>query len=128
MDILFSEFKKKDVIDVCTGKKLGKVKDIQFTFPEGKIKCAIVGGGIFGGEEQNFSFRKIEKVGEDAILVGNSDKCDCIDNKREDNCQTDKNPCKKPKPDCRDIPHNAKHDGYKQNAKPPFRFDEDDYE
>ena len=70
MDVSFSDLKKKDVIDVKTGKKLGKTGDILFSFPEGKVVSFTVSGGFLGcGESKTFKFCDIEKIGEDAVLI-----------------------------------------------------------
>ena len=110
MDILFSELKKKDVIDVCTGKKLGKVKDITVTFPEGRVRSISVASGMLGcGEAQTVAFNAIERIGSDAVLVNF-------------NLKKDEPPkCKPPKraDDCRP----PRIDGDRH-----FRIDEDDYE
>ena len=78
MDILFSDLKKKDVIDVNTGKKLGKVRDITVTFPEGRVKSISVAGGMLGcGEAQTVDFKAIERIGSDAVLVNFRQKREC---------------------------------------------------
>ena len=118
MDILFSDFRKKDVIDVCSGKKLGKVKDLTFNYPEGRILCLTISGGMFGcGEEITIKFDRIEKVGEDAILVRTEEK-------REHCPAPQKNPCP-PEPPHGPCPPN----GNAAQGRPPFpRFDDGDYE
>ena len=68
MNIDYNELKKKDVIDVCSGKKLGKVKNISFTFPDGKI-TGVTAGGLFCGEDSSFLFSDITRIGEDTVLV-----------------------------------------------------------
>ena len=113
MDILFSELKKKDVIDVCSGKKLGKVRDVAFAYPEGHVKSISVSGGVLGcGETQTVSFRDIERIGTDAVLVRfgtgkkpHPNKC------KPTHCEEEK-PCNPP------------HRGGERH----FRIDEEDYE
>lgn len=78
MKITFDQFKKKDVIDVTSGKKLGKVKDLTFTYPEGRIQSVNVCGGILSGESTELSFCKIEKIGEDAVLIRQNSK-NCLE-------------------------------------------------
>ena len=73
MNIDYNELKKKDVIDVCSGKKLGKVKNISFTFPDGKI-TGVTAGGLFCGEDSSFLFSDITRIGEDAVLVSLCEK------------------------------------------------------
>lgn len=78
MKITFDQFKKKDVIDVASGKKLGKVKDLTFTYPDGRIQSVNVCGGILSGESTELAFCKIEKIGEDAVLIRQNSK-NCLD-------------------------------------------------
>ena len=70
MDILFSDLKKKDVYDAATGKKLGRIADLKFSFPAGKMLSVTVGGGLFGlGETKTMPFADVEKIGEDAVFI-----------------------------------------------------------
>ena len=117
MDISFSEFKKKDVIDVSDGKKLGKAADILFTFPEGKIKTVTVSCGFMGmGDGKTFAFKDIERIGADAVLVNTGKKeppcppphgrdkncapCD-FPPRPDDNCPPPRPNCKNPAADLR---------------------------
>ena len=68
MKILFSELKKKDVIDLCTGKRLGKIRDVEFTFPEGRVVNFTVGGGVCSNPT-TLALCNVEKIGKDAVLV-----------------------------------------------------------
>lgn len=72
MEYLFSKLKKLDVISITDGKNLGRLCDISFTLPDGKIK------GFFATGSKGFKLTKSEvfiplcdlvKVGEDTILV-----------------------------------------------------------
>ena len=72
MELSYGELKKKSVINILDGKDLGRVCDMVFTYPEGKIKAVIVPGkrnAFFKTNELIISFRCIEKIGDDAILV-----------------------------------------------------------
>ncbi len=72
MEILFSQFKKMDVVSVNDGKNLGKVSDVAFFYPEGQIKGVFVTGckGFHLTKSDFFiPFKKIVKIGEDVILV-----------------------------------------------------------
>jgi len=137
MDVLFSEIKKKDVIDVCTGKRLGKIKDLTFTFPEGRVKSFTVSGGMFcGTDEQVIKLADVERIGDDAVLVSTGKKSEK---------KTDKTPYGKESP--YDKSDNNCTDSYHPHAAPhcpnipsppcpplpcgkenPFRFDDEDYE
>lgn len=72
MDINFSELKQKEVINVSDGRHLGRVCDISFTFPEGKVIGVTVTGckGFkFTKQEIFLPIKCIVKIGEDAVLV-----------------------------------------------------------
>ena len=66
-------FREKEVINSCDGRKLGYVSDIEFDVCDGRILSIIVPlkGGFFGcgGEEIIIPWAKIQKIGEDVILV-----------------------------------------------------------
>lgn len=72
MELTFSELKTKEVVNTQDGKKLGKVCDIVFCYPENKWV------GIVAPNGRGFGFKKgglfiemksIVKIGEDVILV-----------------------------------------------------------
>lgn len=72
MEVTFSELKQKEVISITDGKHLGKVCDITFTFPEGKVTGFTVTGckGFkFTRQEVFLPIKSIVKIGEDAVLV-----------------------------------------------------------
>lgn len=72
MELGFNELKKKSVINVLDGRDLGKICDLIFTYPEGKIKAIIVPGkrnAFFKTNELIIDLRCIEKIGNDAVLV-----------------------------------------------------------
>ena len=67
----FSELKKKSVVNVLDGKKLGKIKDMTFTFPEGKITAFVVGETklFSGADDYIVNLCCVNKIGDDAVLV-----------------------------------------------------------
>lgn len=72
MEILFSQLKKMDVVSVTDGKNLGKVWDLAFFFPEGKVKGFFVTGckGFkFTKSDMFIPFSDVVKIGEDVVLV-----------------------------------------------------------
>lgn len=71
MEYSLSELKKKYVINVADGKKLGKISDVIFTLPQNCVKGFLVENGPFSlcGKKVGFSVCNIQKIGEDAILV-----------------------------------------------------------
>lgn len=72
MDVIFSQLKQKDVINLVDGKHLGRVCDITFTFPEGKVTGLTVTGSKgfkFSRQEIFLPLGSVVKIGEDAVLV-----------------------------------------------------------
>lgn len=71
----FSEFKCKEVINICDGSRLGYVSDMEFEIPVGRITAIIVPGpcrflGLFGRTGDYFiPWHCIKRVGDDIILV-----------------------------------------------------------
>ncbi len=67
----FNELKKKSIINVEDGKKLGKISDIQIDMPCGKIANFIIGCSmnLFSSEHLLITPCEIKTIGEDAILV-----------------------------------------------------------
>ncbi len=71
----FLELRCKEVINVTDGKKLGRIIDIVFDLPTGKIKGFVVpvnqgGFGLFKTSQQLFvPYNQICKIGADIILV-----------------------------------------------------------
>ena len=75
--ITFSEFKKKEVLDISSGKNLGKATDILFARHTGEIEKIITSGkhgGFLSCERLEIPFKSIVKIGDDAVLVDLSPK------------------------------------------------------
>lgn len=72
------DFRDKEVVNVCDGRKLGCISEIEFDVCEGKITAIIIYGkkGMFGKGEADIiiPWCKIEKIGDDIILV-NAEGC-----------------------------------------------------
>ena len=72
------DFRDKEVVNVCDGRKLGCISEIEFDVCEGKITAIIIYGkkGVFGKGEEDIviPWCKIEKIGDDIILV-NAEEC-----------------------------------------------------
>lgn len=66
-------FRDKEVINSCDGRRLGYVTDIEFDVCDGRITAIIVPVrcGFLGlhGEDIIIPWEKIIKIGEDVILV-----------------------------------------------------------
>ena len=71
----FSCLRRKEVVNVCDGCRLGYVSDLDVRVPEGQVVAIIVYGpgrffGLFGrGEEYYIPWDCIRQVGDDIILV-----------------------------------------------------------
>lgn len=71
-----SELGEKDVVNVDTGKKLGKVMDIEFCVSTGCVQAIVVPGqfkvgNLFKGERSGvvIPWERIVRIGDDVILV-----------------------------------------------------------
>jgi YlmC/YmxH family sporulation protein len=72
VDTSFRELKKKETINLLDGKRLGKVCDVVFTFPEGRVQGIVVPGGTgfrWGKGDLFIEFKQIKKIGIDTVLV-----------------------------------------------------------
>jgi sporulation protein YlmC with PRC-barrel domain len=71
MDYTFRELKKKCVINLADGKKLGRITDLEISFPCNKVVSFTVSStlGSFCQESIKITPCEIERVGEDAILI-----------------------------------------------------------
>ncbi len=68
------DFRDKEVICVSDGRRLGYICEIEFDVCDGRITAIVVRGegGVLGlgkGEEIVIPWDKIQKIGEDIILV-----------------------------------------------------------
>ena len=68
------DFRDKEVISVCDGRRLGFICEIEFDVCDGRITAIVVrsDGGFLGvgkGCELLIPWEKIQKIGEDIILV-----------------------------------------------------------
>jgi YlmC/YmxH family sporulation protein len=72
MEMSFSELRTKEVINTIDGRRLGKVCDLVFSYPENLILGIVAPGGKgfgFWKSEQFIDMKNIVKVGDDVILV-----------------------------------------------------------
>ena len=86
MEYTLSELKKKEVINVADGKKLGKISDLEITFPIAKVKYFIISPAMnfFCCDQIKISPNEIVRIGEDTVLV--KFKCE---SKKGDECHCD---------------------------------------
>ena len=75
MEDRFSSLRCREVINICDGRRLGFVGDLELKVPEGEVKALIVFGpcrffGLFGkGEEYYVPWDSIQRIGDDIILI-----------------------------------------------------------
>ena len=72
MELTFSELRTKEVVNVEDGRKLGRVTDIVFCYPENKWLGIVAPNGRAFASKKNGLFidiRSIVKIGDDVILV-----------------------------------------------------------
>ena len=71
----FTALRRKEVINLCDGCRLGYVGDVEVTVPEGAVKAIIVFGpcrffGLFGrGEDFYVPWDCVQRFGDDIILI-----------------------------------------------------------
>ena len=76
-----SELRCKEIINVCTGQRLGYVCDAEIEMPAGVLRALIVPGpcrffGLFGREPDFLiPMERITKIGTDIILVEIEGSC-----------------------------------------------------
>ena len=72
MEMSFLELRAKEVINTADGRKLGKICDMVFCYPENKILGFVVPGNRgFGSKKTDFfiDLKNIVKIGGDVVLV-----------------------------------------------------------
>ena len=72
METSYGELKRKEAVNLCDGRKLGKICDVVFTYPEGKVLGIVVPGGRgfrWGKADLFIELKKVTKIGVDVVLV-----------------------------------------------------------
>ncbi len=72
METSYCELHRKEVVNLTDGKRLGRVSDVVFTYPEGRVQGIVAPGGKgfrWGRAEQFIDLKCIKKIGVDVILV-----------------------------------------------------------
>ena len=87
MGCTISDFRDKEVVNICDGRRLGYVIDVEFDITTGKILSLVLPGKsglLFFGrcEDIYIDWCKIQRIGDDIILVDighdlPSCRCDC---------------------------------------------------
>ncbi|MBQ3142554.1 MAG: YlmC/YmxH family sporulation protein [Bacilli bacterium] len=73
-----SDLQRKDIIDVVTGKRMGRIIDVDINEKDGTLISLIIEKGkylksMFNSDEDDYiKFENIKKMGEDVILVEKS--------------------------------------------------------
>lgn len=85
MEYLLSELKRKSVISVVDGKKLGKISDVKLCLTSGKVLSFTVCNGISLFQNEQLIIRPcdIQTIGADAILIKLCEKRPCGYEERE---------------------------------------------
>ena len=71
MELSFSELRAKEVVNTQDGRKLGRVCDLVFCYPENRVIGIVVpdGKSFLKKEERFVAMKDIVRIGEDVILV-----------------------------------------------------------
>ena len=72
METGFAELHKKETVNLTDGKRLGRVCDVVFTYPEGRVQGIVVPGGKglrWWKAELFIDLKCVKKIGIDVILV-----------------------------------------------------------
>lgn len=115
MEFSYNQIRQMDVVSVTDGKHLGRVCDIVFSFPEGRV-CGfnVTGSKGFKLTRPDFfiPLSAVVRIGEDVIITD----AECV--------TPPKDKCRKPlfrKPDCHSEEHH-------QECAPKARRNYDEYE
>ena len=106
MLIKYSELKRKDVLNVETGKNLGKIIDLVINESSGEIQKIITSGkkfSIIPCDGLELDFCTITKIGDDVILISKRSK-NCAPPCKNEPCNP--SPCAppcSPPPPCLDF-------------------------
>ena len=85
-----NDLRNKEVVNVCTGARLGYITDVNFDVESGRICSIVVPGeccGVLGLSRRDdivIPWEKIEKIGEDIILVRLDSVDDCCQSHPKD--------------------------------------------
>ncbi len=74
------DFREKEVVNIPDGRRLGCVSEVEFNVCDGRLTAIVVpaGGGVlgFGGKDKIvIPWERIERIGEDVILVNVEGLC-----------------------------------------------------
>ena len=89
MTITYQDLKRKDVLEISTGKNLGKITDLVIEKKTGKILKIIVPGrrgGFLSCENFEIKYSRIQRIGDDVILVNTLENCNNKKQVKQQNC------------------------------------------
>ena len=127
MELTYRDLSKKDVINICDGRCLGRITDIKLVFPEGRLVGIFVPGRkacklfrLFDKTEVYIEDRKIVKIGGDVILV---------DVRSSEDCMPKPKPPKRPQcpPPCKNSQNDNNSERGLSAAEFSAAFDDNDY-
>ncbi len=81
MNCCVTELRCKEVIDRCTGNRIGPVCDVEVDVASGRLTAIIVYGrpryfGLFGSREDiRVCWEDIEVIGDETVLVNRTECC-----------------------------------------------------
>ena len=87
--ITFCELTQKEVISCCNGCRIGTVYDVEIDSDCGRVLSILVRENSrrfeFSGKSKciNIPWERIDKIGEDFIIVNQSFVCECEEQKNE---------------------------------------------
>lgn len=117
MEFSYNDLRQMDVVSVSDGRNLGRVCDLLFDFPEGRVRGFYVTGckGFRLTRQDIFiPLKSVVRIGEDVILT------------EADDIPPPKKPCRKPRRDCCQPDFSQNCDD--RNCAPKDRRSYDEYE
>lgn len=72
MELTFTELRSKEVVNTQDGRKLGRIFDMVFCWPENRwLGVVVPNGKVFCSKKQELfiELKNIVKIGEDVVLV-----------------------------------------------------------
>ena len=89
MSITYQDLKKKDVLEISSGKNLGKITDLVIEKKSGRILKIIVPGrrgSFLTCENLEIKYSRIQRIGDDVILVDLTERNENIKPPKPKNC------------------------------------------
>lgn len=77
-ELSFCELKSKEIVNESDGRRLGRITDLVFSLPSGKVEGIVSPfgkSGLFRSQEIYIPWKYIRMIGEDVILVQIPEEC-----------------------------------------------------